>query len=159
MLFFSLSFCYPGFGSLKWLGLLAILLTACSPSDDANKEEVVASQTQAYYFQESLKFVEHSGRQLQRADGTTASVEQALSGMDAGMALAFKVDASFLNGLDVRLGKNYQRYFIEGVQAYRIGIEAADQDEQKKGLALLSRWAEFWGSNQAAILPKLQSVS
>lgn len=153
MISFSRSF----FGSFGWIGLFAILLTACSPPDDAdNTSKANADKTQAYYFQESLKLVEQSGRQLQSADRTKTSIEQALSGMDAGMALAFKVDATFLNGLDVRLGKNYQRYFIEGVQVYRLGIEADDQNEQKKGLALLSRWAQFWGSNQAAILPKLQ---
>lgn len=148
--------------SFLWIGLLAISLTACSPSNDADsasKGDASAQQTsktQAYYFLESLKFVEQSGRQLQSADRTKTSIDQALSGMDAGMALAFKVDATFLNGLDVRLGKNYQRYFIEGVQTYRLGIEAVDQDEQKKGLALLNHWAQFWGSSQAVILPKLQ---
>jgi hypothetical protein len=156
--FFSRSFLH----SFLWIGLLVISLTACSPSNDAdsvNKGNVSGQQTnktQADYFLESLKLVEQSGRQLQSADRTKASVEQALSGIDAGMALAFNVDATFLNGFDVRLGKNYQRYFIDGVQTYRLGIEAADLDEQKKGLALLNRWAQFWSSNQAGILPKLQ---
>jgi len=148
--------------SFWWIGLLVISLTACSPSNDpdsVNKDDVSGQQTsktQADYFLESLKLVEQSGRQLQSVDRTKASVEQALSGIDVGMSLAFNVDSTFLNGIDVRLGKNYQRYFIDGVQIYRLGIEAADQDEQKKGLVLLNRWAQFWGSNQAAILPKLQ---
>lgn len=151
------SFSYSFLRSFLWIGLLAISLTACSPSNDtdsANKGDV--SKTQANYFLESLKFVEQSGRQLQSANRTKASIKQALLGMDAGMALAFKVDSVFLNGLDVRLGKNYQRYFIDGVQAYRLGIEAADQDQQKIGLALVNRWAKFWSTNQAGILPKLQ---
>lgn len=149
--------------SFLWIGLLAISLAACSPSDNvesANKADVSPQQTsksQAYYFLESLKFVEQSGRKLQSGDRTKASIEQALSGMDAGMALAFNVDSAFLDGLDIRLGKNYQRYFIDGVQTYRLGIEAADQDEQKQGLLLLNRWAQFWGSNQAAILKKIPS--
>jgi hypothetical protein len=148
-------FSYSFLRSFGWIGLLAILLTACSPPNDADSSNQT-NKTQAYYFLESLKFVEQSGRQLQSVDRTKASIEQALSGMDAGLALAFNVDAAFLNGLDVRLGKNYQRYFIDGVQTYRLGVEATDQDEQKKGLALLNRWAQFWGSNQALILPKLQ---
>ena len=156
------SFSHSFLRSFLWIGLLALSLTACSPSNDAdsaNKGDVSAQQTsktQTDYFLESLKFVEQSGRQLQSAERTKASIEQALSGMDTGMALAFNVDAAFLNGLDVRLGKNYQRYFVDGVQTYRLGIEAADPIEQKKGLALLNRWAQFWGSNQAVILSKLQ---
>jgi hypothetical protein len=138
-----------------WMvALLALLLMACSPSDDsASKAE--ANESQAHYFLESLKLVEQAGRQLQSEGPTQILLEHALSGMDAGMALAFKVDAVFLNQLDVRLGKNYQRYFIEGVQTYRLGIEAADQDEQQKGLMLLSRWAQFWGGSQTVILQKL----
>ena len=140
-----------------WVGLLALLLTACSDPDDAdrkNNAEANNSETQAYYFLESLKLVEQAGQQLQSDGPTQILVEHAMSGMDAGMA--FKVDSEFLNKLDVRLGKNYQRYFIEGVQTYRLGIEAVDQDQQKKGLALLSLWVQFWGSSQAVILPKIQ---
>ncbi|MFT4650581.1 MAG: hypothetical protein ACI8XX_002593 [Polaribacter sp.] len=113
------------------------------------------SESQVHYFLESLKLVEQAGRQLQSENATQVLIEQALAGMDAGIALAFNVDSAFLNQLDVRLGKNYQRYFVEGVQTYRLGIEAADQDEQKSGLILLSRWAQFWGNNQPAILQKL----
>jgi hypothetical protein len=141
---------------LCWIWLLALLLTACSPTDDTDtKSKPVVSESQVHYFLESLKLVEQAGRQLQSENATQVLIEQALAGMDAGIALAFNVDSSFLNQLDVRLGKNYQRYFVEGVQTYRLGIEAADQDEQKSGLILLSRWAQFWGNNQPAILQKL----
>jgi hypothetical protein len=139
-----------------WIGLLALLLTACSASDNTDSQiQVEVNESQAHYFLESLTLVEHAGRQLQSVDATQILLEQALLDMDAGMALAFKVDSLFLNKLDVRLGKNYQRYFVEGVQTYRLGIEAADQDEQKMGLLLLSRWAQFWGNSQSAILQKL----
>jgi hypothetical protein len=149
--------------SFLWTGLIAISLTACSPSNDvesADKSDVSLQQidkTQAYYFLESLKLVEQSGQQLQNVDRTKASIDQALSGIDVGMSLAFEVNAKFLNELDVRLGQNYQRYFIDGVQTYRIGIEAADQDEQKKGLVLLNHWAQFWGRNKAVILQKISA--
>lgn len=150
-------------GSLLWLGLVAILLTACSPpnqTDSANQGNVdtqLLNKTQADYFLESLQLIEKSGRQLQRADQTKALIEQALSNMDAGMVIAFEVKASFLDQFDVRLSKNYQRYFIDGVQTYRLGVEAADPDEQEKGLALLNLWAQFWGSNQSVILQKIGS--
>jgi hypothetical protein len=42
------------------------------------------------------------------------------------------------------------------VQTYRLGIEAADQEEQQKGLILLSRWAKFWGNSQSAIMQTLE---
>jgi hypothetical protein len=136
--------------------LLALLLTACSPDDNADSHsKAEVSETQAHYFLESLRLVEHGGRQLQSDNATKTLIEQALSSMDSGMTLAFKVDSAFLDKLDVRLGKNYQRYFVEGVQTYRLGIEAADPDEQKAGLILLSRWAQFWSSSQTAILQKL----
>lgn len=141
-----------------WVWLFALLLTACTPKDDTDtKRAAEVNESQAHYFRESLKLVEQAGRQLQRNDSTQSLLEQALSDMDAGMAMAFKVDTLFLNKLDLRLGKNYQRYFIDGVQIYRLGIEAADLDEQKKGLVLLSRWAQFWGSNQTAILKNIES--
>jgi hypothetical protein len=143
---------------LKWIGLLVLLLTACSPPNDDNDRQTNAdvSQSQPHYFLESLNLVEQAGRQLQSDDATQALLEQALSLMDAGMALAFKVDSAYLNKLDVRLGKNYQRYFVEGVQTYRLGIEAADQDDQKKGMILLSRWAKFWDDSQSVIMLKLE---
>ena len=143
---------------LKWIGLLVLLLTACSPPNDDNDRQTKAdiSQSQAHYFLESLNLVEQAGRQLQSDDATQTLLEQALSLMDAGMSLAFKVDSAYLNKVDVRLGKNYQRYFVEGVQTSRLGIEAADQDDQKRGLILLSRWAKFWGNSQSAIMLKLE---
>ncbi len=142
---------------LKWIGLLVLLLTACSPPNDDNDRQTNAdvSQSQTHYFLESLNLVEQAGRQLQSDDATQTLLEQALSLMDAGMSLAFKVDSAYLNKLDVRLGKNYQRYFVEGVQTYRLGIEAGDQDDQKKGLILLSRWAKFWDDSQSVIMQKL----
>lgn len=134
------------------------MLTACTPADDTEgKTSGETSKNQAHYFLESLKFVEQAGRQLQTEGLTQTLVEDALLNMDAGMAMAFKVNAAFLNKLDVRLGKNYQRYFVEGVQAYRLGIEAADQDQQKNGVALLGRWAQFWAGIETDIMKKIQT--
>lgn len=140
----------PGRRGLLITSLLAVLLLACSPSD----EEQAAAE-QKYYFLESLKQVEAGGRQLRSANLDQQRVTEALATLDQGLRLAFQVEREFLDGLDLRLGKNYQRYFVAGVENYRIGIEAGDEAQQREGLRLLSRWAEFWQAEQAAILASL----
>lgn len=132
------------------IGLLAILLAACSSSDD---DEIQGGQK--YYFLESLAQVEAGGRQLQTAELDQQSLTEALARLDQGLKLAFQVERKFLDQLDLRLGKNYQRYFVRGVENYRIGIEAGDEAQQREGLRLLSQWAEFWQAEQAAIQVKL----
>ena len=132
------------------VSLLGVLLAGCSGSDD---EQITDSQK--YYFLESLKQVETGGRQLQQAGSDQQAVTGALAMLDQGLKLAFEVEREFLDQLDLRLGKNYPRYFIEGVENYRIGIEAGDEAQQLEGLRLMSRWAEFWQAEQAAILGRL----
>jgi len=138
--------------SLRYL-LLALLLPlyACSPSEDQ-----LISQSQAYFFTESLRQIEAGGRQLQSPDLDEAGLKAALAMLDQGLRLAFQVEREGLDRLDLRLGKNYQRYFIEGVENYRLGIEAGDETQQQEGLRLLARWAEFWGPESAAILASLE---
>ena len=130
---------------------LIFALSACSSSD----EEKVVTDGQKYYFQESLKLVEQAGKNLQRESKTQQDVQQALVTMDEGLKLAFQVRNEFLNHLDARLGKNYQRYFVKGVEDYRLGIEAGDRAQQQSGLRLLSQWADFWTTAQSAINAKL----
>ncbi|MCP4494237.1 MAG: hypothetical protein GY820_44080 [Gammaproteobacteria bacterium] len=116
-----------------------ILLSACSegkPEPD--------TQTQRYYFTKSLELVESAGRKLQDQSLSAQSLHKALATMDEGLKLSFHVEAEFLDHFDPRLSKNYQRYFVKGVETYRLGIEAGDSDDQKKGLGLLSQWAQFW---------------
>jgi len=139
-----------GLRGVLFLGLLAILLAACSSSDDDKIEG-----GQKYYFLESLAQVETGGRQLQSAGLDQQSLTAALANLDQGLKLAFQVERKFLDELDLRLGKNYQRYFIKGVEDYRIGIEAGDEAQQREGLRLLSQWAEFWQAERAAIQSKL----
>jgi hypothetical protein len=137
-----------------WRLLLVLLLAqlaGCS-SDD----ELPISETQAYYFIESLKQVESGGSQLQAADLDEAALLAGLDALDQGLKLAFQVERDALDRLDLRLGKNYQRYFIEGVENYRLGIEAGDREQQLKGLKLLARWGEFWGQERDTILALLQ---
>ena len=136
-----------------WLVAVLLLLSACSESDEVSK----VSETQKYYLLESLNLVEQAGRALQGSDLTDASIQQALETMDRGLKLAFQVETGFLDSLDVRLGKNYQRYFVKGVENYRLGIEAADRAQQQQGLEQLGQWAEFWSAEQSAIKVKLQS--
>ena len=138
-------------GLRDWLlgGLLLALLTACSSQQDEY------SRNQTYFFLESMKQVESGGRRLQSGGLDHDSLNQALAMLDQGLKLAFQVERKFLDGLDIRLGKNYQRYFIKGVENYRLGIEAGDEAQQIEGLRLLRQWADFWGAEQSAIRSKL----
>ena len=133
------------------LALLLVQLWACSSSEDP-----LISEAQAYYFVESLKQVESGGRQLQSANLDEAGLHSALGMLDQGLKLAFQVERDSLDRLDLRLGKNFQRYFIEGVENYRLGIEAGDKEQQLKGLNLLARWGEFWMLERDTILALLE---
>ncbi|MBT8436620.1 MAG: hypothetical protein KJP11_04540 [Gammaproteobacteria bacterium] len=131
--------------------LLAGILAACSSSTEDDE----ISRDQKYYFLESLKQVEAGGRQLQTPGLAQAELAQALTQLDQGLKLAFQVERKFLDELDLRLGKNFQRYFVKGVENYRIGIEAGDQAQQQEGLKLLARWAKFWNAEREAIEARL----
>ena len=136
---------------LLWILLLTLLLAACSERDGNDS----VSETQKYYFLESLKLVEQAGRELQGKALTQAEITQALETMDQGLKLAFQVENEFLDTLDARLGKNFQRFFVKGVETYRLGIEAGVRGDQEAGLELLGQWAQFWSAEQAAISVKL----
>jgi hypothetical protein len=142
---------WRGFSRHLVLVLLLIPLHACTPADDPP-----ISETQAYFFTESLKQIEAGGHRLQAPDLDEAGLMAALAMLDQGLRLAFQVEREGLDRLDLRLGKNYQRYFIEGVENYRLGIEAGDETQQQEGLRLLARWAEFWGGEGAAITARLE---
>ena len=144
----------PGWYRLLQRLLLALVLAqllACSSSEDPP-----ISEAQAYFFVESMKQVETGGRQLQAADLDEAGLNAALGMLDQGLKLAFQVERESLDRLDLRLGKNFQRYFIEGVENYRLGIEAGDKEQQLKGLKLLARWGEFWAQERDTILALLE---
>jgi len=136
---------------LFWILLLIAILSACSDKEDGGS----ASYTQKNYFLESLNLVEQAGRELQSSGLTQAKIINALKTMDQGLKLAFQVEKPFLDALDARLNKNYQRYFVKGVETYRIGIEAGDKSDQQSGLKLLRQWSEFWSAEQVAITAKL----
>ena len=136
----------------RWLlALLLASLLACSSEKDPS-----ISAEQAYFFVESLKQVENGGRRLQSAELDETGLHAALAMIDQGLQLAFQVERAGLDRLDLRLGKNFQRYFIEGVENYRLGIEAGDESQQRKGLQLLARWGEFWADEGDAILAQLE---
>jgi hypothetical protein len=138
---------------LAWMVAVLLLLSACSESDQTSQ----VAETQQYYLLESLNLVEQAGRVLQAKDPSQVKIQAALETMDQGLKLAFQVETEFLNSLDVRLGKNYQRYFVQGVENYRLGIEAGDTAQQQLGLEQLGQWAQFWSAEQSAIKAKLQS--
>jgi len=129
--------------------LVVFTLSACSDSDQADS-------SQKYYFLESLAVIESAGRKLQNQSITKDQLEEVLNSMDQGLKLAFQVEADFLVSLDPRLAKNYQRYFVKGVETYRLGIEAGDSAEQKQGLALLSQWSSFWAEAGGQITANIQ---
>jgi hypothetical protein len=131
--------------------LLMGILVACTSSTEDDE----ISRDQKYYFLESLKQVEAGGRQLQSPDLGQAELVQALTMLDQGLKLAFQVERKFLDELDLRLGKNFQRYFVKGVENYRVGIEAGDEAQQQEGLKLLARWAEFWNAERKVIEARL----
>lgn len=133
------------------LCMLLGILGACSSSTEDDE----ISRDQKYYFLESLKQVEAGGRQLQSPDLEQAELVQALTMLDQGLKLAFQVERKFLDELDLRLGKNFQRYFVKGVENYRVGIEAGDEAQQQEGLKLLARWAEFWNAEREVIEARL----
>jgi hypothetical protein len=135
-----------------WLACLLALLVACS---DADRER---HASQKYYFLEELQQVEAGGRRLQSPGLDAQGMEEALAMLDDGLRLAFQVERGFLDELDLRLGKNFERYFVKGVENYRLGIEAGDEAQQRDGLQRLARWAEFWGREQAAIRAQLESA-
>ena len=132
------------------LALVLAQLLGCTSAEDP-----LISEQQAYYFVESLKQVEAGGQRLQSTNLDEASLKTALQMLDQGLKLAFQVERDSLDQLDLRLGKNYQRYFIEGVENYRLGIEAGDRDQQLRGLKLLTRWGEFWALERDAIMALL----
>jgi hypothetical protein len=129
--------------------LIVIGLSACS-SDDA-----IISEEQKFYFLQSLQQVEDAGSRLQQSNFGEDALIEAMLEMDEGLKLAYQVERKPLDKLDLRLGKNYQRYFIKGVEEYRLGIEAADQSQQQQGLQLLQQWSAFWDAEKQAILSKL----
>jgi len=136
----------------RWLlALLFASLLACSSEGDPP-----ISTEQAYFFVESLKQVEQGGLRLQAANLDEAGLDAALALLDQGLKMAFQVEPVELDKLDLRLGKNYRRYFIAGVENYRLGIEAGDDAQQRKGLKLLARWGEFWAQQRDAILVQLE---
>ena len=127
------------------------LLAGCS---DEPAENPQYAADQRYFFFESLKQIEAGGVQL-RAARDEAAVRAALAVIDQGLKLAFQVERAFLERADNQLGRYYQRYLIEGVEAYRIGIEGGDAEQQREGLELLARWAEYWAGARADIEARL----
>jgi hypothetical protein len=141
------------YGKIVWLGgLVLVVLLACSSQDDQR------AITQSYFFLESLKQVDAGGRQLQNPALDETGINQALNTLDEGLKLAFQVERGFLDELDLRLGKNYERFFIKGVENYRLGIEAGDEQQQLDGLRLLQQWADFWSEVRAGVQEKLPSA-
>ena len=168
--------------NVYWILLVALTLPACSDKDEdsalpetqvvVTESQTVVTETQTavpatrktvpgsqeHNFLESVKLVEQAGRTLQGGGmKSQAEIDKALRNMDQGLRLAFLVESGFLKSIDARLGKNYQRYFVKGIEMYRLGIEAGVQSDQLAGLQLLGQWSEFWSAEKKAIQAKLRS--
>ena len=113
--------------SAGWLCLLICLLAACD--SDIQKGN---TESQRFYFVESLNLVESAGLRLQDPSLGAEAVSEALERMDDGLKMAFEVKAEYLDRYDPRLSKNYQRYFVKGIESYRLGIEAGDADQKEE---------------------------
>jgi len=168
--------------NIYWILLVTLTVSACSDMDEDSavpESQVVVTESQKavpttqktvpatqkitsgsqeHNFLESVKLVELAGRTLQSGGmKSQAEIDRALKKMDQGLQLAFQVENNFLKSLDARLGKNYQRYFVKGIETYRLGIEAGIQSDQLARLQLLGQWAEFWSAEKKAIQAKLRS--
>ena len=138
---------------LRFIAILAIassLVIGCS--DDSAIE---IDETQKFLFLESLQQIETGGSMLQMAAGDQVVYGKAIAVIDDGLRLAFQVRRDFLDQFDIRLGKNYETLFIGGVETYRLGIEAADLEQQKQGLERLQQWAAFWSDIEADVIGKM----
>ncbi len=131
-------------------GILALLLVGCS-----DESEIEIDEAQKFLFLESLKQVETGGSMLQMASGDQVIIGKGVAVIDEGLRLAFQVRREFLDQLDLRLGKSYERFFIQGIETYRLGLEAADLQQQQDGLQRLQQWASFWQEVEPAVMAKL----
>ncbi len=131
-------------------GIVALLLVGCS-----DESEIEIDEAQKFLFLESLKQVETGGGMLQMASGDQVIIGKGLAVIDEGLQLAFQVRRDFLDQFDLRLGKSYERLFIQGIETYRLGLEAADLQQQQDGLQRLQQWAAFWQEVEPAVMAKL----
>ena len=138
---------------LAILGILFLFIGGCT--DDA---EIEIDEAQKFLFLESLKQVETGGSMLQMASGDQVVIGKGIAVIDEGLRLAFQVRREFLDQFDIRLGKNYERYFIQGIETYRLGLEAADLEQQKDGLQRLQQWASFWAEIEPSVLQRLHQT-
>ena len=133
------------------VGIVTLLLFGCS--DDAG---IKIDEAQKFLFLESLKQVETGGSMLQMASGDQVIIGKGLAVIDEGLKLAFQVRRDFLDQFDLRLGKSYERFFIQGIETYRLGLEAGDIDQQQDGLQRLQQWASFWAEVEPSVMARLQ---
>ena len=115
------------------------------------RDEPLDPAGQRYFFLESLRQVGAAAEQLGQPDLNQQQMTAALQTLDDALGLAFQVRRAYLDEFDLRLGKNFERYFVKGVENYRLGIEAGDRQQQIEGIRLLNQWTEFWQAEGAAI--------
>jgi len=139
-----------------WFLLILTSLAACQSAEEAEKEHHQAQKTA---FLQSIEMIESAGRKLQTANPGSQLVDDALKQLDSGLEQAYKVEDEFLNKIDARLGKVYQRNFLKGVEDYRLGVESGATKQQLKGLMQLQKWSQFWQIEGTEIRRKLDAES
>ena len=133
----------------------SLALLGCN-SEKIQKTEFGIQQN---LFLQSLELVEKAGSQLQQSPLDQASIDMALAGMDRGLRQAFQVDERFLAQLHDSLPEMYLQRFVKGVEQYRLGVTAADREQQLQGLDKLTQWASFWSREKSAILQKMARIT
>jgi hypothetical protein len=142
---------------LLWALLIGLLLWLSGCQDDriASTEQAI----QQNYFLQSLSLVESAGQLLMRPGLTQEDIDRAMQRMDLGLEQARKVEDGFLKKLEPRLAREYREKFIQGVEEYRLGVEASDRERQLQGLGRLGQWGDYWKSIKPGVLRKLETMN
>lgn len=105
---------------------------------------------------QSLKHIEVAGQILQTPELNEQVVEKALLEMDDGLRQAWQVSDGFLSWVDPTLRLSYHNWLVEGVENYRLGVTAADPEQQQEALKKLLQWQQFWSRNRESLLKRMQ---
>jgi len=142
---------------LLWALFIGVLLWLSGCQED--RIESTEQAIQQNYFLQSLSLVESAGQLLMRPDLTDDDITRAMQRMDLGLEQARKVEDGFLKKLEPRLAREYREKFIQGVEEYRLGVEASDRERQLQGLGRLGQWGEYWNRIKPEVLAKLERMN
>ncbi len=142
---------------LLWALFIGVLLWLSGCQED--RIESTEQAIQQNYFLQSLSLVESAGQLLMRPGLTEDDITRAMQRMDLGLEQARKVEDGFLKKLEPRLAREYREKFIQGVEEYRLGVEASDRERQLQGLGRLGQWGEYWNPVKSDVLARLERMN